>query len=94
MTALRERLADKSRYDDWRKLERVREIDREEDQAKAFARQIRSLRGEIANHIGRDVTVAERDWQDVLELLDDAAKTADSIVGACRNASDDAAREG
>lgn len=90
--ALRERLADMNRYDDWRKLERLEEIDREEDQARKFATLIRALHGQVANHVGRDVTVAERDWMDVLESLSDAAETAESIMGACRQKADDVAQ--
>lgn len=94
MSDLRERIADMNRHDDWRRRERVREIDRQEDAARSFAREIAALRGRVNSWLCTfDQPIAERDWQDVLDCLDGAAKTADSIVGACRNASDDAAAE-
>lgn len=85
MTALRERIADQNRYDDWRKQERVRDLDRQEDQAKQFERDILKLRGQIEAWMGRpDQLQDERDWQDVLDLLKDAAVTAESIARHCK----------
>jgi hypothetical protein len=95
MTALRERIEDMNRFDDVRKLSRLHEIDRQEDAAKRLHRELVNMHARVKSMVdGFDMPVAERDWDDVLELLDDAAKTADSIVGACRAASDDEAMEG
>ena len=88
MTTLRERIADMNRYDDWRRAERLAELATEEEDARKLASEINLLLGRVTNRIPDDP--ADRQcWTALVELLRDAATTANQIVSGARVKSDD-----
>ena len=92
MTAVREHIADKHRYDSWRKRERLAGLATEEEDARKLASEIRTVLGRVENRLPDDP--ADRQcWADLIALLKDAATTADQIVGCARVKSDDVAME-
>jgi C4-dicarboxylate-specific signal transduction histidine kinase len=58
MTALRERIADTNRNVDWRRNERVRELDRQEDDARLLGKRLRDLKAYVSNAVARPAVPA------------------------------------
>lgn len=93
MTALRERIADKSRYDDWRRDERCRAIDAEEDKAREIAGRIASIKAQVVAfwQLSSDL-VDGTPWEQAIDWLDGAEKILDAHVKTCKAASTDVAQ--
>jgi hypothetical protein len=92
MAIVRERIADKHRYDDWRKRERLAGLATEEEDARKLGDEIRAVLGRVENRLP-DEPADRQCWVDLIALLKDAVTTADQIVGCCRVKSDDVAME-
>lgn len=83
MTALRERLADMLRYDDFRRRERLHDLATEEEDARKLSTEIRAVLGRAENRIP-DEPADGKCWSDLVDLLRDAATTADQIIECAR----------
>ena len=92
MSALRERIADMTRCVDWRRKERVRELARQEDDARLLGKRLRDLKADVSNAIARmDEPLCAEEWGDIIDSIDGATKYADAIEHACRVKSSDIA---
>ena len=85
---LKDRIQDMGAHDDWRRRERLRDLYGEEDAAREFARDIRNLQAKI-ERARPDQPSDKRCWNDIVDLLSDAATTADQIVSCARAKSTD-----